>query len=68
MPYEYFSDEEHVKLWLEVEKDLDRFRQFLQDYVYGVRNFAEYLQRCGGLERLQYLRRQEFLLERVRKN
>src|SRR5262245_39748387 len=68
MPYEYFSDEEHVKLWLEVEKDLDRFRQFLQDYIYGVRNFAEYLQRCGGLERLQYLRRQEFLLERVRKN
>ena len=26
------------------------------------RTFAEYLQRCGGLDRLQELRQQEFLL------
>ncbi len=64
MPYEYFSDEEHLCRWLRVEKDPDEFRRFLDEYVYGVRDFAEYLQRCGGLPRLQQLRRQEFLLDR----
>src|SRR5207249_1200836 len=29
MPYEYFSDEAHLRHWLEAEKDLDTFRQFL---------------------------------------
>src|SRR5438874_2817917 len=64
MPYEYFSDEAHLRHWLEAEKDLDTFRQFLDSYIYGVAHFADYLQRCGGLERLQQLRRQEFLLHR----
>src|SRR5439155_22612161 len=27
MPYEYFSDEEHLRAWLEAEADLDRYRQ-----------------------------------------
>jgi glutaconate CoA-transferase subunit A len=64
MPYEYFSDEDHLCQWLRVEKDPAAFRQFLDVYVYGVRDFAEYLQRCGGLPRLQQLRQQEFLLDR----
>jgi glutaconate CoA-transferase subunit A len=64
MPYEYFSDEEHVRRWLAAEKDLDAFRAFLQTYIYGVSDFAEYLQRCGGLPRMQELRQQELLLHR----
>ena len=60
MPYEYFSDEEHLRQWLEVEKDPAAHRQFLDDYIFGVRDFTEYLERCGGLKRLQELRRQEF--------
>jgi len=64
MPYEYFSDEEHLRLWLEVEADGTAYRQFLEEYLFGVRDFAEYLQKCGGLPRLQELRRQEFLLNR----
>src|SRR5207302_11000123 len=63
MPYEYFSDEDHLCRWLEVERDLGEFKQFLDEYLYGVRDFTEYLQRCGGLPRLQQLRRQEFLLD-----
>ncbi len=63
MPYEYFSDEAHLCRWLEVERDPDEFRCFLNDNIYGVRDFAEYLQRCGGLPRMQQLRRQEFLLD-----
>lgn len=62
MPYEYFSDEEHLKLWLEVERDLDGFKVFLDKYILGVRDFSEYLQACGGPARLQQLRRQELLL------
>jgi glutaconate CoA-transferase subunit A len=64
MPYEYFSDEEHLAQWLEVERDLDTFRAFLDKYIHGVRDFAEYLQLCGGLPRLQALRQQELLLHR----
>ncbi len=66
MPYEYFSDETHLRQWLEAEKDLETFRQFLETHLHGVATFAEYLQRCGGLERMQELRRQEFLLPRKR--
>jgi glutaconate CoA-transferase subunit A len=64
MPYEYFSDEDHLRRWMKAERDPEEFRQFLDAYVYGVRDFAEYLQRCGGLPRLQELRCQEFLLHK----
>jgi glutaconate CoA-transferase subunit A len=66
MPYEYFSDEEHLRRWLTVEKDLDALQRFLNEYIFGVKDFTEYLQRCGGLPRLQELRQQEFLLNRGR--
>ncbi len=64
MPYEYFSDEDHLCAWLKAETELDGLREFLQKYLFGVRDFNEYLDRCGGLARLQELRRQEFLLDR----
>src|SRR5437762_9644089 len=48
MAYEYFSDEKHICQWLQAEKDLNEFRKFLGTYIYGVKNFAEYLQLCGG--------------------
>src|SRR5579884_830011 len=60
MPYDYFSDEEHLRAWLAAEKDVEEFRAFLQKYIFEVRDFTEYWQRCGGLPRLQELRRQEF--------
>ncbi|HJZ58706.1 MAG TPA: CoA-transferase [Gemmataceae bacterium] len=62
MPGEYFSDEDHLKLWLEVEKDPAAFKQFLDDHIFGLRDFAEYLDLCGGLPRLQQLRQRELLL------
>ena len=66
MPYEYFSDEAHLRRWLEVERDLAEFRSFLEEYIYGVKDFSEYLHKCGGLPRMQELRRQEFLLHQGR--
>jgi glutaconate CoA-transferase subunit A len=66
MPYEYFTDEEHIRQWLEAEEDEDRYREFLGKYLFGVRDFGEYLQLCGGMTRMQELRRQELLLDRGR--
>jgi glutaconate CoA-transferase subunit A len=62
MPYEYFSDEEHLRMWLEVERDPAEHAKFLEEYIFGVRDFAEYLELCGGVPRLQELRRQEMML------
>ncbi len=66
MPYEYFSDEMHLRRWLEVERDPVEFGSFLEEYMYGVRDFSEYLNKCGGLPRMQELRRQELLLHQGR--
>jgi glutaconate CoA-transferase subunit A len=66
MPYEYFSDEDHIRAWLEAERDETAFRAFLDRHIYGVRDFFEYLELCGGMRRMQQLRQQEFLLHRGR--
>src|SRR5439155_6338293 len=47
MPGEYFSDEEHMKSWMDAEKDASAFAQFLDDHIFGVRDFTEYLEQCG---------------------
>ncbi len=62
MPGEYFSDEEHLQQWMRVEKDEAQFRAFVQQYVYGVADFAAYLQLCGGAERMKTLRDLELLV------
>jgi len=62
MPGEYFSDEDHLAEWLRVEKDEAQFREFLDKYIYGVKDFEEYLDLCGGLARMKELRAQELLL------
>ena len=41
---EYFSDEEHLKLWLESEKEPATFKKFLDKYIYGVDDFEGYLE------------------------
>ena len=56
MPGEYFSDEEHLREWLTVEKDESAFDAFLQKYIYGVEDFAEYVELCGGAKRIKELR------------
>jgi glutaconate CoA-transferase subunit A len=66
MAYEYYSDEEHLKSWLRAEQNPDDHRAFLEKYLFGPRDFADYLERCGGIRRLQQLRQEEFLLTRGR--
>jgi glutaconate CoA-transferase, subunit A len=63
MAYEYFSDEEHLKLWLEKEKDPEEFKAFLKKFIFDTKDFNEYLELCGGLARVNELRAEEHLIE-----
>lgn len=55
MPYEYFSDEDHLSEWMEAEKDPATLEKFLQTHIYGVRDFDGYLAGIGGEKRLREL-------------
>ena len=66
MPGQYFSDEEHLGEWLKAEKNPDVLDAFLQKYIYGVSTFEEYLDLCGGADRIRQLRAIE-LFEQDRK-
>lgn len=63
MPGVYFSDEDHLRAWMSVETDAAAYDSFLQKYIYGVSDFAEYLALCGGQERMGVLRAQELNAE-----
>jgi glutaconate CoA-transferase subunit A len=59
MPYEYYSDEEHLAEWMEAEKDPATLDAFLEKYIYGTKNFSEYLALKGGEKRIAELRAME---------
>ncbi len=63
MPYEYYSDEAHLAEWLEAEKSPKTLDRFLDKYIYGTRNFEEYLELKGGTKRMAEL----FELEPLRR-
>ena len=59
MPYEYYSDEEHLRTWLAVEQNVDEYLAFIDRMIFHTRGFEEYLQQCGGAARMDELRKQE---------
>lgn len=59
MPYEYFSDELHLREWMEAERDPSSHREFLERHLFGTLDFEEYLDASGGAQRMDELRRQE---------
>ncbi len=61
MPGEYFSDEEHLTEWLVKEKDPIQFEKFIDENIRSTKDFNEYLQRNGGMEKIQKLRQIEHL-------
>jgi len=63
MPGEYFSDEDHLKEWLTVERDEKAFKKFLDDNIYSVKDFEEYLNKHGGVKRIEELRRKELMID-----
>ncbi len=56
MPFEYYSDEDHLAEWMEAEKDVATLQAFLDKYIYGVETFEEYLKLKGGKRRMAELR------------
>ncbi|HHY68903.1 MAG TPA: CoA-transferase [Bacillota bacterium] len=61
MPYKYFSDEEHLNEWLAADGKPETLQPFLSKYIYGTKDFSEYLELCGGLEKIEELRKLEFI-------
>ena len=59
MPYEYYSDEEHLREWLTVERDPSAHLDFLRRLLFDTASFAEYFEVSGGKNRMEDLRRQE---------
>lgn len=61
MPLRYFFDEEHIGEWLCMSKSPEGTKEYFDKYVYGTKDFNEYLELVGGLRKLQYLRQVEEL-------
>jgi len=55
MPYMYSFDEEHISLWLQQSKTDTGIQEYLDTYVFGTKDHAEYLEAIGGEKRLQLL-------------
>ena len=63
MAGEYFSDEAHLREWLDAEKDPELFEEFVRKNIYDCGSHEEYVNRNGGLQKIGELRRKEFLLD-----
>jgi glutaconate CoA-transferase subunit A len=62
MPGEYYSDEEHLAEWLKTEKNPVEFAAFIRKNILETKDFYEYLQLNGGIQKIQKLRQTEHLL------
>jgi glutaconate CoA-transferase subunit A len=49
----YDRDNEFYIRWEEVSRDPAALARYLDDFVYGVRDRAQYVEKCGDLERLR---------------
>ena len=52
----YDYDAEHIKLYVEATRTPEAFSAYLDQYVFGVKDHWEYLERVGGTRRLSSLR------------
>ncbi len=56
MPYHYFFDEEHIGEWLQLSQTPEGTEAYFQKYVFGAKDFEEYLELVGGVRKLSYLK------------
>jgi acyl CoA:acetate/3-ketoacid CoA transferase alpha subunit len=63
MPGMYYYDEEHIADWLSLSKTQEGVDKYFNKFVFGVGSFDDYLELCGGMKKLDYLKRREFLEE-----
>ncbi len=52
----YNEDDDHLRAYIAAGRDPEHFQAYLSEYVYGVKDHSEYLQRVGGMEKLARLR------------
>lgn len=62
MPGLYFSDEDHIREWMEMEKDSKKFAAFLNENIYECENFEKYIHKNGGIKKMRELRHRELLI------
>lgn len=55
MPGCYYFDEEIIGDWLTVTATEEGTQQWIEKYVFGVKDFQEYLELVGGQKKMQYL-------------
>ncbi len=51
----YDFDAQHIDLYAKASKTPEGFADYLEEYVYGVKDHADYLEKVGGRERLEEL-------------
>ncbi|MFA5794937.1 MAG: CoA-transferase [Candidatus Brocadiia bacterium] len=56
MPYLYYFDEDHIREWLTVSETEEGARKYFDKYVFGVKDYKEYLELVGGVSRMNQLR------------
>jgi len=56
MPYLYFFDEEHIAEWRAMSRSEEGAQDYFEKYVFGVPDYAAYLERAGGEARMEALR------------
>jgi acyl CoA:acetate/3-ketoacid CoA transferase alpha subunit len=59
MPYRYYFDEEHIGTWLARSQTAEGAAAYLDEFVFGVNDFDEYLDRVGGTKKMTYLKQVE---------
>ncbi|MHA2252304.1 MAG: CoA transferase subunit A [Candidatus Kariarchaeaceae archaeon] len=55
VPGEYFFDEEAIGEWFAMSKTEKGTKEWMDKYVFGVKNFDEYLELMGGQKKMDYL-------------
>ncbi len=61
MPYLYYFDEPHIRGWLEQSKTEAGAKEYFDKYVFGVKDFGEYLEKVGGSKLFERLKQIEQL-------
>lgn len=59
MPYLYYSDEDHLREWLQADRDPSTLQEFLGRHIHSVADHWEYIETVGGLKRMNRLRHLE---------
>lgn len=66
MPGLYYMDLDHLKSYAAAAQDAsgEALKNYYADYIFGTKNFSEFIDKCGGLRRLEELESLERLERR----